>query len=43
MQRYRPTYEFVKQVNDLELGYYVEQCLAIYQGYQKGYTPAKKQ
>lgn len=30
MQLYRPTYEFVLQCNDLELGYYVQKCYEHY-------------
>jgi hypothetical protein len=30
MAKYRPTYEFVQMVNDLELGYYIEKCFEQY-------------
>ena len=39
MNKYRPEYEFVKTLNDLEFGYYIEQCFnqyKIYKAQQKG-------
>jgi hypothetical protein len=33
MDYYRPSYELMLALNDLELGYYIEQC---YKDYQKG-------
>jgi hypothetical protein len=30
MRRYRPTYDFLQQVNELELGYYITKCLDQY-------------
>lgn len=30
MQRYRPTYNFLLMLNELELGYYIEKCYAQY-------------
>ena len=30
MQRYKPEYEWLQTLNDLELGYYIEQCFKAY-------------
>jgi len=38
MLRYRPTYEFVLQCNDLELGYYVQKC---YEHYLRNRQPQR--
>jgi hypothetical protein len=35
MSRYRPTYEFLQTVNDLEFGYFVEQCFIHYNKMKK--------
>ena len=33
MQQYRPDYYFLASINELELGYYIQQC---YQAYKMG-------
>ncbi len=35
MKRYRPEYEVVTALNDLELGYYIQQCFEQYQSLRK--------
>lgn len=38
MLEYKPSYELLQQLNDLELGYYIQKCFALHQQQQKQKT-----